>query len=127
MNKLKNKKGITLIALVVTIIVMIIIMGISVRALLGENGIINQAKYAKESTELADEKQKVGQAMIIAKNSNKFGELKENILKEKLERLIKDKEIEVLKREGFYYVIIENDRIYKIDEKGNITEEEQVP
>ena len=50
---MKNNKGITLVALVVTIIVLIILAGISINLILGDNGIITIAKKAKENTELA--------------------------------------------------------------------------
>ena len=50
---MKNQKGVTLVALVVTIIVLIILAGISINLLLGDNGIITIAKKAKENTELA--------------------------------------------------------------------------
>ena len=54
MNKrIKNNKGVTLVALVVTIIVLIILAGISINLLLGDNGIITIAKKAKENIELA--------------------------------------------------------------------------
>lgn len=43
-RKLKNQGGITLISLVVTIIILIVLAGISINLLLGENGIINRAK-----------------------------------------------------------------------------------
>ena len=42
-EKFKNSKGITLVALVVTIIVLIILAGISINLVLGENGIITKA------------------------------------------------------------------------------------
>ncbi len=48
-----NAKGITLIALVVTIIVLIILAGISISLVLGNNGIVEKAKQAKEQTEQA--------------------------------------------------------------------------
>ena len=60
MQKQKNKqKGITLIALVVTIIVLIILAGISINMLMGENGIINMTQRVKNETEQAakDEQQ----------------------------------------------------------------------
>ena len=41
---LQSKKGITLIALVITIIVMLILAGVSLNATIGENGIMAQAK-----------------------------------------------------------------------------------
>ena len=50
---LRKGKGITLIALVVTIIVLIILAGVSISLVLGENGIVTIAKRAKENTELA--------------------------------------------------------------------------
>ena len=49
----KKEKGITLIALVVTIIVLIILAGVSINMLVGDNGIITQAQKAKEETEIA--------------------------------------------------------------------------
>ena len=49
----KKKGGITLIALVVTIIVLLILAGISISMLTGQNGILNRASEAKENTEIA--------------------------------------------------------------------------
>ena len=49
-RNIRNKKGITLIALVVTIIVLIILAGISISLVLGNNGIITKSKDAKEKT-----------------------------------------------------------------------------
>ncbi len=46
--KFKNKNGITLIALVVTIIVLLILAGVSISMLTGQNGILNRAAEAKE-------------------------------------------------------------------------------
>ena len=54
MLKQKNKeRGITLIALVVTIIVLIILAGVSIGMLVGENGIITGAQRAKQETDQA--------------------------------------------------------------------------
>ena len=53
MDKIKNKSGITLIALVVTIIVLLILAGISIQMLTGDNGIINNAQEASIKTESA--------------------------------------------------------------------------
>ena len=48
-----SAKGITLIALVITIIVLLILAGVSISMLTGDNGIITQAQKAKEKTEEA--------------------------------------------------------------------------
>ena len=53
MKKSQNNKGITMVSLVVTIIVLIILAGISINLTLGDNGIITKAKQAKENIELA--------------------------------------------------------------------------
>ena len=52
-TKLKTSKGITLIALVITIIVLLILAGVSIAMLTGENGILSQAQRAKTETENA--------------------------------------------------------------------------
>ena len=52
-EKFKRNKGITLIALVVTIIVLLILAGVSIATLTGENGILTKAGTAKENTQRA--------------------------------------------------------------------------
>ena len=49
----ENQKGITLVALVITIIVLLILAGVSIAMLTGENGILAQAQKSKEKTEEA--------------------------------------------------------------------------
>ena len=55
MKKIKEKSGITLIALVITIIVLLILASVSIAMLTGNNGILTQAKMAKENTQAAKE------------------------------------------------------------------------
>ena len=59
MRKEKNVKGITLIALVVTLIVLLILAGVSIATLAGKNGIITMAIKAKNNTEVAAEKEAI--------------------------------------------------------------------
>ena len=63
----KFNRGITLIALVVTIIVLLILAGISITMLTGQNGIINRAQEAKEKAETANdnEQRKLAQAEAL--------------------------------------------------------------
>ena len=51
---MKNNKGITLIALVVTIIVLLILAGVSIAMLSGQNGILNRASQATWQSKLGD-------------------------------------------------------------------------
>ncbi len=59
---LKNGYGITLIALVVTIVVLLILAGISVSMLTGQNGILNRASEAKEKTSSGQKQEKTNLA-----------------------------------------------------------------
>ena len=52
---MKNSKGITLVALVVTIVVLLILAGVSINLVLGENGLISNAKEAANATKEAVE------------------------------------------------------------------------
>ena len=54
-TKIKQEKGITLIALVVTIVVLLILAGVSVNALFGNSGIIEKAKEAQSKMDKATE------------------------------------------------------------------------
>ena len=58
--KTKEMKGITLIALVITIVVLLILAGVSINLLLGDNGIITKATEAKDSYSKSAVKEKVG-------------------------------------------------------------------
>ena len=49
-EKIKQNTGITLVALVVTILILIILAGVSIRLILGENGILTMAKRATTET-----------------------------------------------------------------------------
>lgn len=52
-TKLKSNQAITLVALVVTIVVLLILAGVSINLVLGENGLISKAKEAREKTKEA--------------------------------------------------------------------------
>ena len=64
METKNNNKGITLIALVITIIVLLILAGVSIAMITGQNGILTKANEAKTKTEQAEiaEKRKLTQA-----------------------------------------------------------------
>ena len=69
----KSTKGITLIALVVTIIVLLILAGVSIAMLTGNNGVLIQGKRAKEETEIAEEKEAISLAMNALKIQKQVG------------------------------------------------------
>ncbi len=79
MNKTKkNTRGITLIALVITIIVLLILAGVTIAALSGDNGILTRAKEAKKKTEQAqkEEEQTLSNMESILNNAINFNNIK---------------------------------------------------
>ena len=71
MKKTKENIGITLIVLVITIIILLILAGVSIAMLTGNNGILTQAKLAKENTAKAAQKENEDllELEMIANNS----------------------------------------------------------
>ena len=72
---LKERKGITLIALVITIIVLLILAGVSVAMLTGQNGILTQANNAKTSTANKSAEEKVKLAVMAARSQSEDASL----------------------------------------------------
>lgn len=59
---MKNNKAITLIALIITIIVLLILAGITINMVLGENGLISKSKTSVGKYENAQEKENIALA-----------------------------------------------------------------
>ena len=80
-----SNKGITLIALVVTIIVLLILAGVSIATLTGPNGLLTRVNDAKTATEKAGAKEKV-QVEVAASYDNR-GNLSTELLNKNLENV----------------------------------------
>ena len=81
----KSTNGITLIALVITIIVLLILAGVSIAMLTGQNGILTQAQMAKTATEQSGAKEKVALAVTSAIAQTRDGTLTIDNLKAEIE------------------------------------------
>lgn len=122
MQKIKSKSGITLIALVITIIVLLILAGISISMLSGDNSILSRAAEVKKQTDEKSvlERVKIAYGGAITRaNGNYSGYEFEKILKEEL-----NKEFTT------YMLELENERV-KIDNKyyefsGEILDEKDI-
>ena len=105
-EQFKNQKGITLIALVVTIIVLIILAGIAISMTVGDNGIFTKAKEAKRLQITAEAKEKIGteilaaQVEAIGRNEELEQEQVEDIIS-KYGTLQDDKDTIILKDNGY--------------------------
>ena len=74
-KEIQREKGITLIALVITIIVLLILAGVSIAMLTGQNGILTQAQKSKSTAELKSAEEKVKLAIMTARSQSETGEL----------------------------------------------------
>ena len=95
---LKKQKGITLIALVVTIVVLLILAGVTINLLLDENGIIAKSKDARSGTRASQVEDEVGmwkQHNFINKESNQAQESADTMLESLISRkLLTEDEID---------------------------------
>lgn len=106
MNIRKKQQGITLIALAVTIIVMLILAGVTIAALTSESGIINQANTAKETNKVAKTEEEARleySNLILEKQMDGHGETTE--LSDVIERL-EENGYETVEKDGKNYIKI---------------------
>ena len=120
----KGERGITLIALVITIIVLLILAGVSIATLTGENGILTRANDAKTSTEIGDEKEKVELSAVGALAKDNGEEIKRDYLKDELTSYIGTEGTDYTLSETAPFVVkyLDSGRSYVIDENGNVSE-----
>ena len=132
-EKLKNEKGITLIALVITIIVLLILAGVTIATLTGENGILTKTTEANLQTQIGEEKEAINlamQALLIDKVDNpdnyQDGIINNTQLKNEMDKSMpKPKEItinEITKELTVKFDDSRNNRIYTINQTGEIGE-----
>jgi len=124
-NNLKNKKGITLIALVITIIVLLILAGVSIMTLAGDNGLLNRTTSAKEKTEQAG----VMENIKLAYQNALIGRYANNEDNQAIARQIEsdlkgiygqDSGVTVTEENGVYTVTTPDGR-YTIDASGSVS------
>ena len=122
MNKHKKNKasGITIISLVVTVIVLLILAGISITMLSGDNGILLNVANAKERTEIKREEEIVEQSVLEAINKDKFGDLTLSKLSNYLGINSKDGATVELVDGEFVITFKDTERIFKANKDGNV-------
>ena len=86
MNNRKREKGIALIVLAVTIIVILILAGATIATLIGENGIISQTHSSEEAAKKAELKEKIEAEAAEKRFEDLRGQLKISALKEVLDQ-----------------------------------------
>ena len=126
---LKNDKGITLIALVITIIILLILAGVAIATLTGENGLFVRAKQAKQTQTESEMKEKLNLSIQELQVEKLTEATLDDITQEWLTQKLSEYN-PILKEDGTTNskkVTLQKNgiiKLYMIDEKLNITEVE---
>ena len=121
MKMKKEQKGVTLIALIITIIVLLILAGIGITMVTGQNGIMNRAKDAKEATAYKSAEEKVNLAVSGAIAKSNYGELTVENLRAEIANY--QGEITEDTNGDFPVIVTVDGRSFNIDSTGNISGE----
>ena len=124
--KIKQEEGITLIALVVTIVVLLILAGVSISLVLNNNGVISKAKDAKNSTEKGQAQDEVNLAInylqIEDATSTLTREDRRKILEDELRKISVDSTVSI---SGDGFKIIHKKYEFFVDEDLNVSDSEK--
>ena len=115
-KKNEAQKGITLIALVITIIVLLILAGVGIAMLTGQNGILTQAQSAKTTTENKSAEEKVKLAVMSARTRSETASLELDKLKEEIEN-----QGGTTTNNEFPLNVTMDGKSLTVDDKGNVT------
>ena len=118
---MKTKNGITLIALIITIIVMLILVGVTVTAAVN-GGLFEKSKEAAKGTEIGREKEELTSAITTA-----YDEATGKVDKTKLGKALGTGWSVDGEEDGPYTVKSPKQNIYKVAVDGTITEKKTIP
>ncbi len=118
-NNRKTSAGITLIALVVTIIVLLILAGISISMLSGDNSILQKATDAKTNTEKANEKEQI--QMEVLGSFNKNGNLEIETVNSNIKKNISGVTTDDATEFPLIVTYTSTGNSYTVDGNGNVT------
>ena len=121
----KDSKGITLIALVITIIVLLILAGVTIATLTGENGILTRATEAKEANIKGQAKEEVGLAIENLKIEENQKEMTQEEKRKVLEDELKNFEnSSTVSTNGTGFLANHRGYEFEIDSNYNVSEKE---
>ena len=118
-----KERGITLIALVITIIVLLILAGVSIAMLTGDNGILTQATNAKNKTEEAEEMEKIQLSVNEAQLGNSgYQELTEENLQKEIDEQFGSESVKVYANEknAFSFIFQNKEANYRLEKDGTL-------
>ena len=127
--QVKPNNGITLIALVITIIVLLILAGVTIATLTGENGILTRANDAKEKTEEAEDIEKIKLAITEAQiGDNGYQEIDTTTFQQTLNSQFERRNLQLTDNEdGSFTISLDNgNKMYYANSDGQIINNENM-
>ena len=125
-EKIKERKAITLIALVVTIVVILILAGITVGMVTSDNGILKETKNAKQQAEIDNEKSIVERAKMLAMMRDKNSKVTLAVFEPALKDEAGTNPTEVSDVGDTIEVLFtDTNRYYEVDKDGNVSEPQE--
>ena len=117
----KEERGITLIALVVTIVVLLILAGITISLVFGSNGVIQKAQDSKEQTEIGEMREKLEMAKVpVYADGNGLYKVQDYWDRIESEGLIADKTVDIIDNgDGTYEVTTTPGYVFEITVEPN--------
>ena len=117
----KEERGITLIALVVTIVVLLILAGITISLVFGSNGVIQKAQDSKEQTEIGEMREKLEMAKVpVYADGNGSYKVQDYWDRIESEGLIADKTVDIIDNgDGTYEVTTTPGYVFEITVEPN--------
>ena len=130
MKKINNENGITLIILIITIVVLLILSGITISMITGGDGVIDKASNASEQHIISEEKENIEILKINAMNKSKFGDLEKDLFQAELDNKYGSGDCSLdglhfpyilsIKSNGRSYIVKENEIVQITDDFKNI-------
>ena len=118
-NTKRKNEGITLIALVITIIVLLILAGVTIATLTGDNGVLTKATQAKEQTIVGQEKEAISLAYTACKSNDYTKDVESKEMQKELEKNQNDVQVSsILAKLNILFK--DTKHRYTVDQNGNI-------
>ena len=121
--KNKSEKGITLIALIITIIVLLILAGVTISAINGNENVMEKAKQAKEDSEKGEDLEAIKMSVISSIVNGNTGKVNLDDLKTELKKIpsiVEETEVDALSGKAPWTITAKSGRKYDITEGGEV-------
>ena len=121
MKKYRQNKGITLVSLIITVIILLILAAVGIGTL-GPNGLVAKAEEAKEKAQIDEEKEIVGASAVQSAGANRYGNIEKEELAIYVAKNAGNRDVEVIEDANKIYVNFKDtERYYEVGDEGDVS------